>query len=236
MKVLKQKDEKQVILEDCECVAQTELILKRKAHILTVFGWMSYRRGYYNCERCGHNEQRLDQKWGLHPGEVRRALSKLLAIAGVNINVGQDGRTVQEFLLLEVSDNTIRKQTQQMGEKQTQTEAHWIQQSQDEAWMQQRERTKLEGPERLYGSLDGAQVPVGEEWREMKTLSWYQVAEVYGQAKTKAQAIQYYSEIAPAKEFGQLLWANGVRHLADKAKEMIFVCDGAAWIWKMVSH
>ena len=32
------------------------------------------------------------------------------------------------------------------------------------------------------------------------------------------------------------MWATGERHLADKAKELIFVCDGAAWIWKLVSH
>ncbi len=235
-KVLEQEDEKHGRWEICECGAQAERKLKREAHTLTVFGWVSYRRGYYSCQHCGHKEHRLDQEWGLHPGEVSPVLSKLLAIAGVDIAFGQASRTVQEFLQLEVSDNTIRKQTQQMGEKQAQAEAQWIQQSQDAAWLQQRERTNPKGPERLYGSLDGAQVPVGEEWRELKTLSWYQVAEVYGQAKPKAQAIQYYSEIAPAKEFGQLLWATGVRHLADKAKELIFVCDGAAWIWKLVSH
>ena len=91
-------------------------------------------------------------------------------------------------------------------------------------------------PKRLYGSLDGALVPVGQEWRELKTLSWYQVAEVYGQAEPKAQAISYHSAIAPAEEFGQLLWATGVRRLADKAQELVFVCNGAIWIWKLISH
>jgi hypothetical protein len=136
-------------------------------------------------------------------------MGKLLAIAGVDIAFERAQRKIREFLLVEVSDNTIRKQTQQIGQKQAQLEAEWIRQSQDEAWLQERERTMSAVPQRLYGSLDGAQVPVGQEWRELKTLSWYQVAEVYGQAEPKAQAISYHSAIAPAEEFGRLLWPLG---------------------------
>ncbi len=145
-------------------------------------------------------------------------------------------RKIKEFLLVEVSDNTIRKQTQRMGEKQAHREAQWMRESQDVAWLQRRERTLARVPERLYGSLDGAQVPIGEEWRELKSLSWYRVAAVYGQQQPKAQEISYHCEIAPAQEFGRLLWATGVKRLADKAQELIFVCDGAVWIWKLVSH
>ncbi len=163
-------------------------------------------------------------------------LGRLLAIAGVDIAFERARRKIKEFLLVEVSDNTIRKQTQLMGEKQAHIEAQWIQDSHDETWLQDRERTIGNVPDRLYGSMDGAQVPIGEEWRELKTLSWYRVAGVYGQEQQKAQEISYHTEIAPAQDFGRLLWATGVKRLADKAKELIFVCDGAAWIWKLVSH
>jgi hypothetical protein len=235
-KVLEREDEKQGRRVGCACGAQARRIAKRKAKVLTVFGWVSYRRSYYGCCRCGQHHHRLDQRWGLHPGEVSPVMGKLLAIAGVDIAFERAQRKIREFLLVEVSDNTIRKQTQQIGQKQAQLEAEWIRQSQDEAWLQERERTMSAVPQRLYGSLDGAQVPVGQEWRELKTLSWYQVAEVYGQAEPKAQAISYHSAIAPAEEFGRLLWATGVRRLADKAQELIFVCDGAVWIWKLISH
>jgi hypothetical protein len=123
-----------------------------------------------------------------------------------------------------------------MGEKQAQMEAEWIQESHDESWLQRRERGIEDVPERLYGSIDGAQVPIGNEWRELKTLSWYRVAAVYGQETHKAQEISYHCDITPSQEFGRLLWATGVRRLADKAKELIFICDGAIWIWKLVSH
>ena len=66
---------------------------------------------------------------------------------------------------MEASDNTIRKQTQMMGDKQDRIEAQWIRDSHDETWLQNRERTIENVPDRLYGSMDGAQVPIGEEWR-----------------------------------------------------------------------
>lgn len=235
-KVLEKEDEKQGKRAGCACGAQALRISKREAKVLTVFGWVRYRRSYYGCRQCGQHHHRLDQNWCLQPGEVSPVMGKLLAIAGVDIAFERARRKIQEFLLVEVSDNTIRKQTQQIGQKQAQVEAEWIRASQDEAWLQARERTIDEVPQRLYGSLDGVQVPIGQEWRELKTLSWYQVAEVYGQAEPKAQAISYHSAIAPAEEFGQLLWATGLRRLADKAQELVFVCDGAAWIWKLVSH
>ena len=235
-KVLEREDEKQGRRVGCACGAQAPRISKRKAQILSVFGWVNYHRSYYGCAACGRKYYRLDQLWGLHPGEVSLVMGKLLAIAGVDIAFERAQRKIREFLLVEVSDNTIRKQTQQIGQKQAQREAEWVRQSQDEAWLQERERAISAVPKRLYGSLDGAQVPVGQQWRELKTLSWYQVAEVYGQADPKAQAISYHSAIAPAEEFGQLLWATGVRRLADKAQELVFVCDGAVWIWKLISH
>jgi hypothetical protein len=235
-KVLEKEDRKLGKRVGCECGAKARRIMKREAKVLTVFGRVRYRRSYYGCTRCGKKEHRLDQDWGIRPGEVSPVLGKLLAIAGVDIAFERARRSIQEFLLVEVSDHTIRKHTQLMGEKQAQREAQWVQDSQDEDWLQKRERNIENAPARLYGSLDGAQVPIGEEWRELKTLSWYRVAEVYGQAELKAQDISYHTEIAPAQDFGRLLWATGVRRLADKAKELVFVCDGAVWIWKLVSH
>jgi len=235
-KVLEKEDSKLGKRVRCECGGQAKRILKRSAQVMTVFGWVRYQRSYYGCMSCGEKRHQLDKDWGISPGEVSPVLGKLLAIAGVEIAFDRARKTIKAFLRIEVSDNTIRKQTQLIGEKQVYLEAGWIQESQDEAWLQSRERRIAHVPERLYGSIDGAQVPIGEEWRELKSLSWYRVGAVYGQAQSKAQEISYHSEIAPAQVFGRLLWATGVRRLADKAKELIFVCDGAAWIWKLVSH
>ena len=116
--VLEREDEKQGRRVGCACGAQALRIAKRKAQILSVFGWVGYHRSYYGCAVCGRKRHHLDQLWGLHPGAVSPVMGKLLGIAGVDIAFERAQRKIQEFLLVEVSDNTIRKQTQQIGQKQ----------------------------------------------------------------------------------------------------------------------
>jgi hypothetical protein len=233
-KVLEKEDKKLGKEIHCTCGRMSRRISRRAGKLMTVFGWITYRRSYYGCLHCREKEIPLDKAWQIHPGEVSPVMSKLLAIAGVEVAFERSRRNLKEFLLVEVSDNTIRKHTQQMGEKQAAIEAQWIKESQNEDWLQNRERKIGEVPNRLYGSMDGVQIPVGEEWRELKILTWYRVGPLYGQEKHRSQEIGYHCEIAPAQEFGNLLWATGVKRLADKAKELIFVCDGAVWIWNLV--
>lgn len=235
-KVLEKEDEKLGKRIGCTCGSKAKRISKRSAKVMTVFGWVEYRRSYYGCASCGKKGNRLDEEWGLSRGEVSQVLGKLLAIAGVDIAFERGRRTIKEMLLLEVSDNSIRKQTQDEGKRQAEMEREWIRDSHDERWLQKRERDIGKEPDRLYGSIDGAHVPVEAEWCELKTVCWYRVADVYGREKHKAQEISYHSEIAPAQDFGQLVWATGVRRMADKAGELIFVCDGAVWIWRLVEQ
>jgi hypothetical protein len=47
---------------------------------------------------------------------------------------------------------------------------------------------------------------------------------------------QCVSEYLTAQEFGNLLWATGCQWDADLAREIVFVADGATWIWKLVEH
>ena len=220
----------------CDCDGAAKRIMGREATIITVFGKVKYKRSYYECENCGEKWHELDRKMGISAGQVTPVLGKLLTIAGIEAAFEQAVKMVEAMLLIEISDNTIRKETQEAGEKQREREEAWVEESHDEDWLQKRERTKKTSPERLYGSIDGAHVPIGDEWRELKTLCWYRVGEIYGEKRPKAQGITYHTDIKPAQEFGKLLWATGVRRLADKAKELVFVCDGAAWIWKLVSH
>jgi hypothetical protein len=235
-KVLEKEDEKLGQTVPCTCGGQTRRISRRPAKFLTVFGWVSYRRSYYGCSACGKKESLLDKVWQISPGEVSPVMRRLLVIGGVEQAFEKAKRTMKNFLLVEVNDNSIRKFTQEAGENQALLEKEWIAESQDEIYLQNRERRFEEFPERLYASLDGVQIPIEDEWRELKIVNWYQVDPVYGKKEKKAQEISYHCDVAKAQEFGKLLWATGVRRFADKAKELIFVCDGATWIWNLASY
>jgi hypothetical protein len=48
--------------------------------------------------------------------------------------------------------------------------------------------------------------------------------------------MRYFCDIQESEKFGELLWATGCANLADLAAELVFVCDGATWIWKLIEH
>lgn len=219
---------------DCECGKTSKRVSQREVRVLSVFGWSSYRRSYYQCD-CGRRRYALDEEQGLRAGQATDVMSGLLGLAGITVSFEEASRQIQQYLQVEVSANTIRQETQRIGARQARKEQTWIEQSQDLDYLQQRER-QPKGPKRMYGSIDGAFVPLEEEWKEAKTVSWYQVGRRYGCQELHAREIAYYTSLEPAETFGSLLWGTSVHHQADRADELIFVCDGAAWIWKLVSH
>jgi hypothetical protein len=228
----------------CPCGEMADYQFRRTAKTLTVFDWVEYRRAYYLCSHCHQGQYPLDQRFGLEPGQVSAGLAALLALAGVETAFEEGCELVERFLLIQVSDNTLRKETQIFGQLQADTEQVWQDQNQDPQYLQERQRTPPEHPGRLYGSLDGTHVPIGEEWRELKAGSWYEVEKVRDTSSSRvgepdelrAKHINYYCDIAEAETFGQLLWATGVQRGADLAEEIVFVADGATWIWNLVER
>jgi hypothetical protein len=231
----KMDEHQQGVEAECQCGAVGKRVSKRGAQVLSVFGWSDYRRSYYQCPACRRRWVALDEKHGLRAGRATELMSGLLGLAGITVSFDEARRQIKQYLRVDVSANTIRQETQRIGEKQDKREQAWITQSQDLAYLQERER-QPERPKLLYGSIDGAFVPLEKEWKEAKTVSWYQAGTCYGSTELHAQEIAYYTSLEPAEAFGSLLWGTGVHHRADQAKELIFVCDGATWIWNLVKQ
>ena len=219
----------------CECQQMGKRVSRRETQVLSIFGKTKYKRSYYRCWACGKRWIPLDDSQQLRPGRATCKLSGLLGMAGVSVAFEEARHQIQRFLQVEVSANTIRQETQLLGEKQAQRERQWIENSQDLAYLQQREQVQ-ERPQRMYGSMDGAFVPIEQEWKEAKLISWYQVGQRYAREELHAQEVHHYPSLEEAASFGELVWATAVQHQADQAQELIFVCDGAAWIWKLVEH
>jgi hypothetical protein len=244
----------------CACGGTLRYQRARSAMILSVFGRVPYERAYYAGCVCGHGCAPLDEQYGLHPGQISAGLSELLALAGVELPFEHSQRWLKGFLLFDVSENTIRHETQTLGQTQAARETVWQQQRQDPTWLQAHLRTAQPIPRRVYGSLDAAKVRIEprdpaqkqanhETWRDLKVGCWYEAEPVpprqqsprqqavteRGQPCQRATNIRYYCDLTDAKTFGDLMWATGCAAQADLAREVVFVCDGAAWIWNLIT-
>ena len=231
------KDEhNQTTQEACSCSQSARRISRREGKLLSVFGWITYRRSYYGCAHCHRYWYVLDEEENLRAGSASAVMSRLLGVAGVTVSFEEAQRHIQEYLRVDVSINTIRAETQRIGDLQAEREKQWQAASQDLPNLQQREREAVVRPKRLYGSLDGAFVPLEEGWKEEKTVCWYEAGQRYGSAELRAVNLNYYTSLEEASVFGELVWATGLHHRVDQAAELVFVCDAATWIWKIIEH
>lgn len=229
---------------DCSCGHKAKYVARRQAKTLSVFGWVSYRRAYYLCPHCHKGQAPLDHRMGLRPGEASVALASLLALEGIDVSFEQASRKIKELLLLKVAENTVRRATQEFGELQGREEEDLIEESQDVDNLIARRRSLSDPPKRLYGALDGVQVPVGAEYRELKCGCYFETEKKHGVSPSevgdtgtlRATKISYFCDLTDAAGFRDLVWAEGYRRGADRAAEIVFVADGAAWIWKLVEH
>ena len=55
------------------------------------------------------------------------------------------------------------------------------------------------------------------------------------QPALRAKNLRYFCDITEADEFGKLLWATGSELKADLSPELVFLGDGAPWIWNLVA-
>jgi hypothetical protein len=224
----------------------------RPVVIWSVFGKVSFERRYYRDKDAKEKDLKgcafLDTKMGYFAGQVTSSLAELLALEGVGTPFEEAAKKMEKFLLFRVSDNTLRKETEAFGALQDELEKQHIRQSQDDNWLQERQRTqKTEHKGRIYGSVDGFMAPLRTGWKEFKVLAWYNVEEISRYSKRRhhrsavgeqnhlqAENITYHCDKLEPKEFGELFWATGCQRQADFYEERVFIGDGAKWIWNMV--
>lgn len=224
------------------CGGQAAYQFKRSAILLTIVGQVEYKRAYYLCAACQHGHYPLDQHLGLRPGQISAELESLTGMTGVQLPFGQSSQLFEALTLVSVSDQTVAKATQAIGGEVQRQEVEWIAQSRDEVWLQQQQRLAQQ-PRRLYGALDAAKVHIRAEtehpWRDLKVGAWFTTTVEPPQNpdddwEIHATDISYYGDICEASQFGQLLWATGCQRQAQLAQELIFLGDGAEWIWNLV--
>ena len=115
----------------CKCGGTLCYQRQREATVTSVFGRITYERAYYAGCECGKGYAPVDDQYGLVPGAVTAGLAALLGLGGIALSFGESRDWLKAFLRFEVSENTIRSETQALGAVQAEREAEVGQQSQD---------------------------------------------------------------------------------------------------------
>jgi hypothetical protein len=213
----------------CACGHEATYVRRRDGVSLTLLGRVSYRRAYYVCPHCHQGQYPLDERLGIRPGQMSDEVVKVAALVGVEDAYGSSRELLLQTAQLDLSPNSIRRACHQVGQQVEDWERQALNASQDSAQLL-RQRRQDTPPERLYASMDGYLVRFEEGWHEMKAGAFWSVSH-----KGQAQAIEYYTDTAPAEAFSDLVWARAVARRAHLADELVFIADGARWIWRIVN-
>jgi hypothetical protein len=216
------------------CGEQARYVRWREGMSITLLGRIYYRRPYYGCASCQRGHAPLDQALGIVPGEMSVQVQQIAALVGVHGSFASSRDLLLRTAQIELSANSIRKACQQVGARVMQREASWHEQSQDLEAQRQHQR-QGDKPQQLYGSLDGFMAHIEGQWHEMKAGAWWTTRQ-RRDGSLMADTISYYTDWQSASEFSTLTWATGFQRLADQAAEVIFVADGADWIWRIVQQ
>lgn len=216
------------------CGAETVYVRRREGMSITLQGRVYYRRAYYLCSSCHQGCYPLDERLGIEAGQMSDEVVQLAALFGIDDAFGTGHDFLKRSASLELSPNSIRKATQIVGEKVIAYEQELMEQSHKLANQKDRQLSP-DSPQRLYGSMDGFKVLFDDGWHDMKAGVWW-TTKPSKQGELKAENLRYYVDFLPASAFSDLVWATGFEQKADMAQELVFVADGAEWIWNIVQQ
>ena len=143
----------------CQCQHKANYRCRREGMVITVFGRVRYKRSYYLCDHCKTGEKPLDRTFKIRPGEMSQGLKPLLALLGIQTSFDEAASLAKRLLLLEISDNSIRKAAQWVGQKQEAIEEKWKKLSDWHHYMNDPTRQAEKAPDGCMGRLMGRWCP-----------------------------------------------------------------------------
>jgi Uncharacterised protein family (UPF0236) len=212
----------------CRCGKVAHYERRREAITLTLQGRVSYRRAYYGCE-CGQGCCPLDDALGIQPGQMSEQLRKVAARFGISEAYARSAEALAAVTGVSLSANSVRQACLALGQQVVEQEQTLLARSQD-LTEQLRQRREGPHPKQLYASLDGFYAPFEDGYHEVKMGAFWEV-----NAAQHAQNIQYYLETEGLERFSDLVWARAFARGAPQADQLIFIADGAVWIWRIVA-
>ncbi len=224
----------------CRCGGRAEFERHRSGTVITTFDQIEFRRAYHLCPECHKGTYPLDERLGLCAGGLSAALQETLALIGIHVPFETSSELSERLTGVSISDNGVRESTERIGQERLEAEQALV----EAAWDPDRLEVP-DGPEaaphRLYGSIDETSVRTEEGWRKAKLGSWYTTDSPSEQEpgeewSPRAEAISYYGDIKEAEDFGRLVYITGRQRGAHEAEEIVFVADGAQWIWNLVEE
>jgi hypothetical protein len=215
-------DEAEPLCVTCECGGIALSKESRSRSLVTMAGTHKIERRKYRCDKCGKWVVPRDAELGIGSGNYSVGVVALAAevSAGFAFEAGED------FLARRFGLDLCYKQVQRLAER---TGAVIYEREYGLALGVVSSEVVLvseQRPNMLTLSADGVMVHSDGAWTEMKCASFG--SEEHGRSTI--------ATMEKSEKFGEFLYLEAVRRGLLRAGKVVFVADGAVWIWNLVAH
>lgn len=215
-------DEEEPVAIVCGCgeVAKSKEFESRS--VVTLAGTHQIRRRKYQCAVCG--------AWGA-PRDTLLGIGSSNYSAGVvalasEIAAGFPFEASEDFLARRFGLDLCYKQVQRLSQRTGTVISTGEFELAGSIAIDKVAVISKERPKQLVISADGLMVNSDGAWTEMKCASF--ISEENGRSTI--------ATMERSEKFGELLYLEAMRRGAGSAQELVFVADGAAWIWNLAAH
>lgn len=235
----------------CPAGHQAGFISYRSKTVDTVLGPVTLRRAWYHCAGCGHGFAPRDTELGMAGQVMSGGLAKMNDRAAAAVPFAAAAKLVGELAGITLTGERARRRAEADGA----AAAAVIKARAAAVTARQVIDLPAVGPlpDMLYIAVDGTGVPViaaetvgrdgkGEDGkartREVKLCCVFTQTSLDGKGRPvrDPHSSSYLATFEPAAPFGTLMAAEARRRGASRIRQLVFLGDGAVWIWNLATR
>jgi len=232
---------------DCGRGHRARFIDYRTKEVVTAVSPVQIQRAYYHCEGCGCGKVPKDEQLGVVDTSFSPGVRRMMGQVGGNEAFEEGQRDLESLAGVVVSTKAVERVSEGIGEQLE------VLSKEERQMVLSGKLLSFEKPSKLYICADGTGVPMiaketrgrrgkdsvaGAKTREVKLGCVFTQTgcDAQGYPVRDKDSTSYVGAIETAEEFGWRIYAEAVRRGLQAAKQVIFIADGAPWIWKIADE
>ena len=213
----------------CKCGGVMEYHSNRRWILISLNGRLEIYRAYYYCESCRNGLAPLDEQLGLEGKHHSVGVRRKVALEASSEPFAETSKRLEELIGIKVSSKETQLESEDLGREAGIQADELV----DALWSEHAEIQPEVTARRFYITADGTIVPTDEGGKEAK------IGSVYETPLTRnglANDIRYTGGFHNSEHFGKKLYVLAARRGLKTAGEVVFIGDGAKWIWNLMSY
>lgn len=213
----------------CACGRKARWKGERTIGVVTMAGEVALTRSYFYCRLCDAGLCPADTALGLC-GTFTVRVQQEVARLGALMAYGPAMRLLSDLCGVSVCPKQAQRLSMEAGERVLLLGEERRQKAMNG------EAVELAPPGRavdvLYLEADGVHTPIVDGWRETKVG----LARKIGTDGRPVGPTEYVSHLGNAEAFGEHWYATAISAGLERARKVVVLGDGAAWIWNQASY